>query len=123
MWIADFVKLYEEGRQLPYPEVMAVRASLPADRSFQSYAQALAHITGPPLPHDTNLIWEEGLLDVAFTFPIQSEHSRFAISPGLTRLAAILGLVESIAQGNHPEERPVVRTDGEAPHLLAGHDM
>jgi hypothetical protein len=93
LWIADYVKLYENGRQLPYPEVMAVRASLPADRSFESYAQALAHITGPPLPVETNLIWEEGLLDVAFTFPIESESARFAISPGLTRLGQRVNVV------------------------------
>jgi hypothetical protein len=85
-WIADFVKVYEEDRQLPYPELTAVRASLPADRGFQSYDQALASITGPPLPPETNLIWEEGLLDVAFSFPIGSDQSRFSISPGLTRL-------------------------------------
>jgi hypothetical protein len=93
VWIADFVKLYEEGAQLPYPEVMAVRASLPGDRSFESYEQALAHVTGPPLPSDTNLIWEEGMLDVAFSFPIGSEQSRFAISPGLTRLGQRVNVV------------------------------
>jgi hypothetical protein len=93
MWIADFVKLYEDGRQLPYPEVTAVRASLPSDRSFESYDQALAHITGPPLPASTNLIWEEGLLDVVFELPIASEQSRFAISPGLTRLGERVNVV------------------------------
>jgi hypothetical protein len=93
MWIADFVKLYEEDRQLPYPEVSAVRASLPADRSFESYEQALAGITGPPLPPETNLIWEEGLLDVAFSFPIESDRSRFSISPGLTRLGERVNVV------------------------------
>jgi hypothetical protein len=92
-WIADFVKLYEDGRQLPYPEVAGVRASLPSDRSFESYDRALAHIMGPPLSLDTNLIWEEGLLDVAFTFPIQSDQSRFAISPGLTRLGERVNVV------------------------------
>jgi hypothetical protein len=92
-WIADFVTLYEEGRQLPYPEVTAVRASLPSDRSFESYDQALAHITGPPLPVGTNLIWEEGLLDVAFTFPVQSDRSRFSISSGLTRLGQRVNVV------------------------------
>jgi hypothetical protein len=93
MWIADFVKLYEDGRQLAYPEVVSVRASLPADRSFESYDRALAHINGPPLPADTNLVWEEGLLDVAFAIPIQSDRSRFAISPGLTRLGERVNVV------------------------------
>jgi hypothetical protein len=93
MWIADFVKLYEEDRQLPYPEVSAVRASLPSDRAFESYDRALASLTGPPLPPETNLVWEEGLLDVAFSFPIESEHSRFSISPGLTRLGERVNVV------------------------------
>ena len=92
-WIADFVKLYEEDRQLPYPELTAVRASLPADRAFESYDRALASITGPPLPPETNLIWEEGLLDVAFSFPIASDQSRFSISPGLTRLGERVNVV------------------------------
>jgi hypothetical protein len=93
MWIADFVKLYEGDQQLPYPEVMAIRAAQPSDRSFESYERALAHITGPPLPPETNLVWEEGLLDVAFILPIRSDQSRFAISPGLTRLGERVNVV------------------------------
>ncbi len=92
-WIADFVRLYEEDQQLPYPEVLAARISLPSDRSFESYDQALANITGPPLPADTDLVWEEGLLDVAFAFPIESDRSKFAISPGLTRLGLRVNVV------------------------------
>ena len=75
------MKLYEDDRQLPYPEVLAARASLPVDRSFETYEQALAHINGPPLPLETDLVWEEGLLDVAFAFPIQSD-SRVRHQPG-----------------------------------------
>ena len=93
MWIADFVELYEDGRQLPYPDVAAVRASLPGNRSFESYEQARAHIHGPPLPPETNLVWEEGLLDVEFIYPIESEQSRFAIRPGLTRLGERVNVV------------------------------
>jgi HupE / UreJ protein len=93
MWIADFVKLYEEGQALPYPDVMAVRASLPGDRSFETYERALANITGPPLPPETDLVWEEGLLDVAFAIPIQSDESHFAIQSGLTRLGERVNVV------------------------------
>src|SRR5688500_13167804 len=42
-WIADFVKVYEEDQQLPYPSVRATRISLPGERAFESYGQALAH--------------------------------------------------------------------------------
>lgn len=93
-WIADFVRLYEEDRQLPYPEVLAARISLPSDRSFDTYEQALAHIIdGPRLPIETDLVWEEGLLDVAFAFPIHSDQSKFSISPGLTRLGVRVNVV------------------------------
>jgi hypothetical protein len=93
LWIADFVKLYENGQALPYPEVTAARISLPADRSFDNYDSALAHVNGPRIPVETDLIWNEGLLDVLFTYPIQSDASRFAISPGLTRLGQRVNVV------------------------------
>lgn len=93
LWIADFVKLYEDGRQLPYPEVVTARISLPSDRSFESFEQAQANLDGPRLPSDTDLIWEEGLLDVAFLFPIRSDRSKFSISPGLTRLGLRVNVV------------------------------
>ena len=92
-WIGDFVKLYENDRQLPYPEVLSARISLPSDRSFESYDQALANINGPRLPVETDLVWEEGLLDVAFAFPIQSDQSQFSISSGLTRLGVRVNVV------------------------------
>jgi len=92
-WIADFVKVYEEDRQLPYPTVRATRLSLPGERAFESYEQALAHITGAKLPVETNLVWEEGMLDVWFQLPIESDQSKFSISPGLTRLGVRVNVV------------------------------
>ena len=102
-WIADFVKIYEEDRQLPYPTVRSVRISLPGDRSFESYEQALANIDGPRLPVETNLVWEEGLLDVAFEFPIASDQSKFSISPGLTRLGQRVNVVLRFLPPGGPE--------------------
>jgi hypothetical protein len=94
LWIGDYVRIYEGDRQLAQPQVMAARVSLPSDRSFQqSYDEALAHVTGPGLPHDTELYWEQGLLDVAFAYPIESDRSEFAISPGLTRLGLRVNVV------------------------------
>jgi hypothetical protein len=92
-WIADFVKLYEDGRALPPPQVVSARISLPGDRSFDSYETAFANIHGPHLPVETDLVWDEGLLDVQFEYPIQSDAARFAISPGLTRLGQRVNVV------------------------------
>jgi hypothetical protein len=86
LWLSDFIDVYENGDRLGTPQVAAVRASLPSDRSFGSYEEALAHVTGPPLPPDTEFVWAQGLLDVLFEYPIRSEQSRFSIGPRLARL-------------------------------------
>ena len=69
-----------------YPRVVEVRASLPSDKSFASYEEALAHVTGPRLPDNTELYWNQGLLDVLFEYPIRSDSSEFSIHPKLERL-------------------------------------
>jgi HupE / UreJ protein len=86
LWIADFLDVYENGTKLPYPRVADVRGSLQSDRSFTSYEEALAHVTGPRLADDTEFPWAQGLLDVLFEFPIESDRSRFSIDPRFARL-------------------------------------
>ena len=86
LWIGDAVELYEGATRLGAPRVVAARVSLPSDRSFSSYEEALANVTGERLPDDVELSWNQGLLDVLFEYPIQSEGSRFSIRPGLGRL-------------------------------------
>jgi HupE/UreJ protein len=86
LWVSDFLDVYQNGEPLGKPAVVAVRAALPSDRSFTSYEEALAHVTGPPLPPDTEFVWAQGLLDVLFEYPIASDRSRFSIDPRLARL-------------------------------------
>src|SRR6266480_52744 len=86
LWIAGFFETYEGGALLPNPQVVSTRISLPSDFSFASYEQALAHVTGPPLPHSTDVAWDQTMLDVLFDTPIQSDRSRFSIQPRFARL-------------------------------------
>jgi len=86
LWIADFIDLYENDSRLAKPRIAATRISLPSDRAFTSYDDALGHITGPPLSNDTNVYWDQTMLDVLLEYPIQSEQSRFSIHPALARL-------------------------------------
>jgi hypothetical protein len=86
LWLGDFLELYENDQPLGAPQVVSVRASLQADKSFASYEEALAHVTGPPLPATTEYFWSQGLLDVLFEYPIRSEQSLFSIRPRLARL-------------------------------------
>jgi hypothetical protein len=86
LWIADNVDLYEGDVRLAYPRVVEARVSLESDKSFASYEQAFAHVTGPPLPNTMELYWEQGLLDVLFDYPIDADRSDFSIRPRLERL-------------------------------------
>ena len=59
LWIADSIAIYEGGSRLGAPRLVAAQISLPSDRSFASFDTALAHVTGPPLPPDTALVWNQ----------------------------------------------------------------
>jgi len=85
LWISDFIDLYENNTVLPKPRVAKILLSLPSDRSFTSYDAAMAHVTGPEL--DSNVFWDQVMMDVLFEYPIHSDQSRFSIVPGgLNRL-------------------------------------
>jgi hypothetical protein len=86
LWIADTILLYENGARLGTPSIVEARISLPSDRSFTSFDSALAHVTGPRLPDDVHLFWEQGMLDVLLEHPIASAQSEFAIHPAIARL-------------------------------------
>ncbi len=79
LWLVDYVRLYEEDTLLTDPAVVAAQTSLPSDPSFESYETALAHILGPPLPQETDLVWTQAMMDVLIEYPIESADSRFSI--------------------------------------------
>lgn len=86
-WINDYAELYEGDRRLATPRIVAARVSLPSDRSFGTYEAALAHLTSdPPLTNDVELVWNQGLLDALYEFPIQSDRSDFSINPIVEKL-------------------------------------
>ena len=86
LWISDNVELYEGDTRLRDPRVVAARVSLESERFFDSYDDALAHITGTKLPIETELYWNQGLLDVLFEYPTNSDLSNFSIQPRFARL-------------------------------------
>lgn len=86
MWIADYVRFYEEGEPLGAPRIAATRLSLPSDRSFASYESGVAHLAGPPLAGDTEIVWEQAMLDVRLEYEIASDSARFSVDPELAHL-------------------------------------
>lgn len=86
IWLVNNIDLYEGDTALGGAHIAAVRASQPADKSFASFDAALAHVTGDPLPADTELFWSQGLIDVLIEYPVQSDRSEFSINPRFARL-------------------------------------
>jgi hypothetical protein len=87
LMLVNNLGLYEDQRRLPKPEIAAARLSFPSDRSFVNYDSALAHVTGPPLPPETDILWEQAKLDVLLEYPIQSERADFSLRADFDRLA------------------------------------
>ncbi len=87
LWLGQEIELYEDGVRLPEPTLAAVRLSLPSNRAFDSYEEALAHVTaGERLPPDTQIIWRQALLDVLLDYDTAAAESAFSIRPGVERL-------------------------------------
>jgi len=86
VWLVRAVEVYAGDARLPNPSLRAVRASLESDKSFASFETALAHITGPRLPENTQVAWDQTMLDAWLEYPIDSERSQFSIRPGDDRL-------------------------------------
>ena len=85
---------YENGVALRHSRA-AARVSLPSDRSFESYGEALALVEGPPLEPTSNVFWNQGYFDVHLEYPIRSPESDFGLdfraAPGLSgRLKLVL---------------------------------
>ena len=118
LWIGDFVEVYENDQRLGTGKVSALRVSLPGDKSFASYSEALANLTtGARLDQSTQIYWEDGMLDVAFDYPIKSDQSDFAIRPGLTRLGLQVNVVLRFLQPGKTERAFDVHADTGIVHL------
>jgi hypothetical protein len=98
LWISDFVDLYEGETLLPKPRIVATRLALESDRSFDSYENALANMQ-TKLPVNTQVAWDQPLMDVLLEYPIHSDRSAFSIRPAFWRL----GLrVVTVLRSLHP---------------------
>jgi hypothetical protein len=86
IWILSELRIFEDSTELTRPIVDAVRLSLPSDRSFVSYEQAVAHVKGAPLPASTQLPRDQALLDVLLDYPAIGLEASYAVHPAFSRL-------------------------------------
>lgn len=76
--MARNIVLHENGVALT-PRLAAARISEPSDKSFESYAKALAAVTGPKLPESANVSWNQAYFDACLEYPIGAERSDFSL--------------------------------------------
>jgi HupE/UreJ protein len=86
LWIAGGIEIEEQSTRLDPPRLTAARVSLPSDQSFRSYADALRHVSGVPLPSQTDIAWDQAMLDAMFEYSIAADDSRFSIRTSFARL-------------------------------------
>ena len=87
VYITESMHFYENGEELTEKQLETVRVSLPSDRSFTTYDDALENILSPPLDDSVDLFWRQGVLDVMVTYPITSEESQFSVNPEIGTLS------------------------------------
>ena len=75
--IQQNIALFENGRRLAASSATG-RLSLPSDRSFQSYGEALRHVSEPVAP-DTQIYVDQGYVDAHITYPLQSPNPELSI--------------------------------------------
>ena len=99
--IARGIGIWEDGVLLR-PVSATGRLTLPSDRSFESYDQAVELISQPPKP-GVPIYYDTGYLDAHFVYPIRSPQSVFAIR---TLIAADLGSVSKLTVRYMPLNEP-----------------
>ncbi|HEX6002981.1 MAG TPA: HupE/UreJ family protein [Burkholderiales bacterium] len=71
------IALFEDGERLR-PSSGRARLSLPSDRSFRVYEQAVEHAR-VPLEPGVNIVIDQGFVDADIAYPIRSTRSEFAV--------------------------------------------
>jgi len=87
VYITESMHFYENGEELTEKQLEEVRVSLPSNRSFTTYEDALENILSPRLEDSVDLFWRQGVLDVMVTYPISSDQSEFSINPEIGTLS------------------------------------
>ena len=87
LWFADNLKIVQGQQSLGRVNIRSARISLPSNRSFVNYEQALAHVRSENWDLPPQLVWNQQYLDVELEVSAQKNASSIEIDFGLQRLA------------------------------------
>lgn len=105
LWVADAITLRDGGRRLPAPQLLAVRAALPADRAFEQYASALNAVTSHPLADSINVPHGQLRLEVLLEVPVGSPVRDLVIEPAWANLGVRTTTVLTLVNADGTERR------------------
>ena len=77
IWLGNFIDIYEEKNKIKDWQIEKTRISLPSNRSFGQYNSAYNNMFSPPL-NNTLIHYQQALLDVLITYPIELASSKFS---------------------------------------------
>ncbi|WP_291159211.1 HupE/UreJ family protein [Gemmatimonas sp. UBA7669] len=99
LWVADGIRLRDGARDLGTAQVVAVRATLPGDRAFASYADAMRAIREAPLDTTVNVPHGQLRLEVWLEWPTATPVGDLVIEPQWAHLgvrtSTVLNLVRA----------------------------
>jgi hypothetical protein len=87
LWFVDNLKMVQGQQSLNLVSVRSARISLPSDRSFMNYEQALLHVRSENWNLPSQLVWNQQYFDVEVEAKAKNENSNIEIDFGLQRLA------------------------------------
>ncbi len=87
LWFVDNLKITQDKQALTQVSVKSTRISLPSNRAFVSYEQALTHVRSDQWDLPSQLVWNQQYLDVEIEVNAQNNNSTIEIDFGLQRLA------------------------------------
>ena len=87
LWFVDNLKMTQDKQALTQVSVKSARISLPSNRAFISYEQALTHVRSEQWDLPSQLVWNQQYLDVEIEVNAKNKDSNIEIDFGLQRLA------------------------------------
>ncbi len=81
LWVADGIRLRDGARDLGAPQLVAVRATLPGDRAFASYTDAMRAIREAPLDTTVHVPHGQLRLEVWLEWPTATPVRDLVIEP------------------------------------------
>ena len=87
LWFVDNLKMTQDKQALTQVSVKSARISLPSNRAFISYEQALTHVRSDQWDLPSQLVWNQQYLDVEIEVNAKNKDSNIEIDFGLQRLA------------------------------------